>query len=176
MGLFGGGKAIRDKAIEFISSNLRMQLGPYIKFGNLVDVVAQDAYVAGYIYGKIIGFIFFFVKSEGMPESDTNMVTGMVLLKVFGETQARAVSDAMKAFAARQFPEFVEGKRRGSLITAYAVGAQDIQRDPEYAKALASFRELERRVGDGQPSDDHWAAVTGLEGLWFGNKLEKGGW
>lgn len=170
-GLFGGGKKARDKAINAISENLQLQLGGYIKFSNLVEIIKKDAYIAGYIKGKSMSFIAYFIKVEGMPAEDANMVSGMVLLNLFGENQARIVSQAIKAHSASETPQYLDGRNRGARIVPYAVGAQDVRNDPDYTRAIATFRTMEGKVG--LESNDHWAAVTGLEQLWFGDHLAK---
>ena len=170
-GLFGGGKKARDKAINVISENLQLQLGGYIKFGNLVEIIKKDSYIAGYITGKLMSFIVYFIKAEGTPAEDSNMVSGMVLLNIFGENQARIVSQAIKSHSASETSQYLDGRNRGARIVTYAVGAQDVRNDPDHASAIAAFRKMEGKVGSGSESNDHWAAVTGLEQLWFGDHL-----
>lgn len=170
-GLFGGGKKAQDKAITAITENLRIQLGGYIKFGNLVGIVQQDPYVAGYIQGKLLSFNAYFIKAEGLPAEDAQTVTGMVLMNLFGRDQAMVVSQAIIAHGGNLSPQFQNGQRKGALVVAYAVGAQDVRRDPDYTRAIAHFRQMEKKQGSESQSNDHWAAITGLEHIWFGDRL-----
>lgn len=173
-GLFGGGaKKAREKAINEITENLHSQLAGYIKFGNLVDTIATDAYVAGYINGKLTSLIVSSIKSEGVAAEDANMISGMVLINLFGEENVQIVSQAIKSHSARGTPRHLEGKDKGVRIVTYALGTQDVRKDPDYTRAIAATRRMESDAHLGTQSDDHWAAVTGLEYLWFGEYLER---
>ncbi len=172
-GQFGGAKNARDKAIKTITENLKLQLSGYIKFANLAEVIKNDAYIAGYISGKLMSFIAYFIKAEGMPAEDANMVSGMVLLNLFGENQARIVSQAIKANSSSETLQYIDGRNRGARIVTYAVGAQDVRKDSDYVRAIATFRKMEGKVGSRSESNNHWAAITGLEQLWIGDRLAK---
>lgn len=170
-GLFGGRERARDKAVSSITENLRLQLGGHIKFGNLVEAIQKNAYIAGYIEGKLLSFIAYFTKAEGLSSEDANMVSGMVLLNLFGESQSLDVSQAIKAHRTRGTPPYIDGINKGWEIVAYATQYKDIRHDPNYAKAIATFRAMERKQGLQSNSDDHWAAIAGLEQLQFGDYL-----
>ncbi len=171
LGLFGGSKKARDKAISTITDNLRIQLSGYIKFGNLVGTIQQDPYVAGYIQGKLLSFNAYFNKAEGLPAEDAEAVTGMVLLNLFGENQAMVVSQTIKTHSGNRSSQFLDGQRKGAQVVAYAVGAQDVRLDPNYARAIATFRAIENKHGSGSKLTDHWAAISGLEQIWCGDRL-----
>ncbi len=166
-GFFGGGNKVRDNAITVITEYLQLQLVVYTQYGNLVEIIRQDAYMAGCINGKLLTYISYFIHVEGMPAADANRVSGMVLLNLFGEDQAFVVSQAIKNYSARNSPQFLDGQNKGHLIINYALGAQDVQRDPNYEIAIASFRETERISGSGAKLNNKDAAAVGLEQIWF---------
>jgi hypothetical protein len=172
MGLFGGSKKARDKASSTITENLQIQLGGYIKVGILVGIIQQDPYVAGYIQGKLLYLSTYFTKAEGLPVEDAQGVTGMVLLNLFGKTQAMVVSQTLRAHSGNRSSEFLDGQRKGMQVVAYAVGTKDVRLDPDYERAIATFRAMDNRYGSGPESNDHWAAIAGLERLWFGERME----
>jgi len=170
-GFGGGAKKAREKAIGEITENLRFQLAAYIKFGNLVELITTDAYVAGYINGKLTSLIVASIKSEGVASEDANMISGMVLINLFGEEKVHVVSQAIKSHSARGTPRHLEGRDKGIRIVTYALGTQDVRKDPDYARAIAATRRMEREAHSGVQSDEHLAAVIGLEHLWLGEYL-----
>lgn len=177
--MFGFGdkkKAIRDKAIDQITRNLNLQLHGYIKYGNLVSLIKTDPYIAGYIHGKMIGLIHYLHHVEGLPEEMFNQVSGFVLLNLFGEAEAMAVSRALKAFDQSPPDDYMRGAQRGTQIVKYLAGVDDIRDDPDYSKALRLHRETEKnygRITNSEPGTDAVAALTGLEELWIGELLAR---
>jgi hypothetical protein len=174
MGLFSGGDGVsaRDQAVEKITGIMSMLLEGHIKAKVLPEVACDgDGYIAGYIYGKILSFILYFQKVDGLPAEDTNVVTGMVLLNVFGEADARQVSNAMRGFVNGSSQDFENGKQKGAILVAYSMQAKDARSDPDYSRALTTGRSVERRLGQSAGSNDLWAAVAGFEALWFGDRM-----
>lgn len=169
----GGRKRVKDQAVNAITENLRSQLTVYLNAGVLITAIQDDPYVAGYIQGKILSFIAYFVRAEGLAQEDANVVSGLVLLNVFGRDPAVAVSQAIKQHIAGRSPQYQEGQRKGVAVVAYAVGAQDVTRDPEYSKAVALFRSIEHSLEGTSDSDNHGVAIAGLEQLWLAQRLER---
>lgn len=166
-GLFG--KKVKDKAVEQVSEHLNLQLAHHLRYGRLLDLIDEDPYVAGYIQGKLTSFMAYFVHAEGMAAQDANRVSGLIIMNVFGD-DAASVSQAIKRHMSRQTAQFTDGSSRGARAVAYAVGAQDPREDPDYNRGLALQRANERKVG-AVAENDHWAAVVGMEQLWFTDRV-----
>lgn len=170
--IFGGNK-LRDKAVVDVTENLQIQLGHHIRYGNMIDKIKTDAYIAGYIQGKITSFIAYFVRAEGMSINEGNYVSGKTLINVFGD-QAPDVSKILKEHAARGTQQFKNGIEKGVRVVAFAFGAQDVRQDPDYANAIAAYRIVTSiQPGANSIANDHLAAVVGFEELWFGSHLSK---
>ena len=169
--MFGRSKKIREKAISFISENLDAQLSVFLRSGVLIDSVQDDSYIAGYLQGKITSLIAYFIKVEGMSPADANAASGMVLMNVFGKNDAITVSHAIKSHSSQRSVSYQNGLEKGALIAQYAVRAKKILEDDDYALALDKYRDAERSFGTAQKLDEHWAAVSGLEMLWFSDRL-----
>jgi len=166
-GLFG--RKIKDKAVEQVSEHLRLQLAHHIRFGRLLGLIGEDPYVAGYIHGKINSFMAYYVHAEGMPAQDATLASGLILMNVFGDN-AVSVSQAIKQHMSRPTPQFIEGSNRGGKAVAYAVGAKDPREDPDFSRGLALQRANERQAGS-VSENDHWAAIVGMEQLWFTDRV-----
>lgn len=167
MGWFSSNTSVRDKAISEITKNLQTQLGGYIRFGDLIGSIQRDPYIAGYIHGKLLSFNAYYNKAEGMPAEDGQVVTGAVLINLFGREKAMTVSQAIGAHGSYRSAQYLDGQRKGAQIVAYAVGAQDVRQDPEYRQAIATYRTM----ASNHRLEDHWAAITGLEHRWFGTRM-----
>lgn len=158
-------KMAQDRAVNTITENLSIQLAPYIRSGVLIGAIQNNAYIAGYIQGKILSSISYLVKTDGLATEDANLVSGLILLNLFGRDQAIRVSQLIKSHIANKSGPYEEGKRKGSTIVAYAMGAMDITRDPDYSKALNAIPRADKA--------DRYQAVAGLEEIWFTNALER---
>jgi hypothetical protein len=173
---FGNKNKVRDKVVAQISQNLQYQFGMYIRFGRLVEVIQSEPYVAGYLQGKLISMISYMHHVEGLPEDMFNMVSGMVLINLFGEEKVVVVSNTLKAFAKNPPGDFLRGAQRGGQCVRYLAGLDDIREDPDYAEALRHHRRSEKEVQgfiDSPPSLDAFAALVGLEQFWIGDLLQE---
>lgn len=169
--IFGNKGKARAKAAEFITIRIGMQLDPYIKFIDFIQIVKDDAYVAGFISGEMTASIAYFNMNGGLPLDEGNMVSGMVLMAVFGE-KALPFSQAIKAHQAARTPEFVDGSNKGDRLVWYGVGTQDVFSDPDYTKAIDACRRFERQAGlTGRT--DRLAAIEGFEVLWLHEYMGK---
>lgn len=173
---FGNNNKVRDKVVAQLTENLKLQFGPYIRFGRLVEVIQTEPYVAGYFQGKMISMIHYMHHVEGLPKDMFNMTSGMILINLFGEERVVNVSNALKAFAKSPPDDFLRGAQRGGQIVRYLAGMDDIRDDPDYAQALRRHRNTEESVRDlvgGGPDQDAFAALTGLEQIWIGDLLKE---
>ena len=164
-------QAAVQRATDTLANNLSAQLTVYLNMGILVEAIESEPYIAGYINGKIVSFIAYSIKHEGLNQSDANQVSGRVLLDVFGEDTARTISSSINQHASNASQEYQQGQQRGALVIAYAVGAQDIQSEPEYRNALEALKGIQETSHREEMPDD-MAAIAGLEELWF-NSLMK---
>lgn len=126
----------RDLAIRHITQSIRIQIAVYVRTGLLPGAFFEDAYAAGYIHGKLLSFVAYFQKAHGLARDDANLVTGMVLLNLFGEESAREVSNALKAYARASSSDFQTGQNKGATVVAYALGAMDARSYPDFVDAL----------------------------------------
>jgi hypothetical protein len=173
--MFGRSRRAKEKAISFLTDNLQTQLTVYLNTGVLISAIENDPYIAGYIQGKIVSALMYFVKAEGMAVSDMNEASGQVLLNVFGRNQASEVSAAMKNHAGLKSRQYETGHEKGVLIAYYVFGAKDVKQDREYTAAINTYRDAERSLeGLGLDSggvDENMKAICGLEMLWFSKLL-----
>jgi len=170
-GLFANKDRLIEKATESISSKIGMQLDQYIKFTDFLDIFIHDAYIAGFIDGEMTASIAYFVRN-GLSMDDANMVSGMVLMSVFGE-KALPFSQAIKAHQAARTPQFVDGADKGSRLVWYGVGAQNASSDPDYRRAIDACRHIEQQASLIPASTDHLAAIEGFEMLWLHEYMGK---
>lgn len=163
-GLFNGRKKARRAAIATIAQNFQTLLGGYIRFGNLTDVIQTDAYVAGYIEGRLSIFIALSVKFEGLAIEDISEVSGFVMLYLFGKHQLPVVSQAIKAHALINSPQYLDGKEKGTRVVAYAYGVEQMKNDSDYEDAIAALRlhNLNQKV-----------AAMGFELIWFTDYMKQ---
>jgi hypothetical protein len=194
--MFGFGKSnkeIRDKCADQITTHLRAQFGPVIRWGSLTSVIQTNPYVAGYFMGKKLALIKYLHHVEGLPQEMFNQVSGFVLLNLFGETNGVAVSNAIKHYNKTTPPDFLRGMQRGDQIVCYMAGIEDIRDDPEYllavrrqreshAAAVPAYEMLVTNHGDelgwsdpdpSDPGTDAMTALMGLEQLWIGDLLKE---
>ena len=160
-----------ERAIATLTDNLSAQLTVYINMGILIDALEADPYIAGYISGKIHSFIAYSIRAEGLNQSDANQVSGRVILNIFGNENGRIVSEALKRHASEATREYKQAQNRGVLVVAYAVGARNIQSEPEYDKATEAFKSATETIGVFE-SDEDLAAIGGLEEIWFAQYIK----
>jgi len=172
--MFGGSKksGVKEEVVQTLSENLNAQLAVYKNMRILLPAIQADPYIAGYIYGKIISYISYAIKFMNLPPNDANMVSGLVLINVFGETDVRDVSEQIRFNLSIEDPAFKDAELKGSTIIAYTVGAREIESDPNYDEAIKAFHEQSRGIEGAPHTDDRFAAIAGLEQLWFGSKME----
>lgn len=172
--MFGRSKksGVNEEVIRTLTENLDAQLSVYKNTNILVPAIQSDPYVAGFIYGKIISYISYAIKFKNLAPSDANMVSGLVLFNVFGESAVRDVSEQIRFNLSVEDPVFKAAEFKGSTIIAYTVGARDVESDPNYKEAIKAFQEQTGKIGGAPDIDDRLAAIAGLEYLWFGSKME----
>lgn len=162
-----------ERAVEGIAENLRTQLNVYISAGIFNDAIQKDPYIAGYINGKIHSFIAYSIKAYDLNPTDANQVSGRVLLNVFGENDAKVVSDAIKRHSVNSSPHYTQAMNRGALIIAYTVGAQDVSEAFNYEKAIRTADKILQNQDVVYSESESSRAVFGLEEMWFNSRLKE---
>lgn len=157
---------IEENVIDTLTRNLEVQLNVYNNAGVLLSSMRSNPYITGYIQGKLVGYLAYSVAKLGLKPENANQVSGMVLIEVF-EEDAREVSNIIKSHSSTASPEYMDGKRKGELLIAYAVGKEDVSSDPQYDEAVKAFANDAGTQELRKLPDERAAAIAGLEGIWF---------
>lgn len=164
---FGGNKktAAADQAFDAIEALCR----PYIRSGKLTQIIKTDPYVAGFLGMRVPGVCVMASLEHGLNQSDAKEVIAIVLLKLYGSTDAYT-SMLANANALRQSGDekFRLGCERGKKFMAYAQQKEDITADPDFPKAM----DIARSMGLPQ-SNDMSLPLAGLDRIWFGSYMEQ---